>query len=176
MNKYSGQLQSVITEVDPEIELDSILYFQEDEIALHHWENRSVIVIRDSGCIDAFVDDVNGIRLDPDAKSQNFFASKINLFGRRTHLHTDPYQLIWNKWQFNPEIYEWCRRAPITNSNQSPRNFKLKGDYEYWDSKDKCYKHAEVLLPPYYPDMQSEYFSIEVKKIIDDLGFTRKEV
>jgi hypothetical protein len=147
---------------------DLLKYFQEDEVAIHHWDNNSVVRICDDGCIDSFASETIGVRIDPEGKSVSTFAPKINLFGSRINMLTKPNGLVWNKWQFNPALYQMCSSIPL-RSWPSPRNFKLVCDYEVYDPEDG-WSHVQTLIPPYLKDTTPENYSPEVKKIIQDLG------
>lgn len=151
---------------------DRLSYLQEDEVAMHHWENNSVVRICDDGCIDQFVDDTVGIRLDPnkEAQSVNIFAPKVNIYGPRTSLRTKANQLVWNGWQFNPAVYQWCESAPPGAPKPGPRNFTIKGDYEIWNQEKKRWDHAEVLVYPYIKDKAKETYSDGMKDIVRSLG------
>lgn len=142
-------------------------HFQENEVGMSHWANNSVMAIRDNGCVDIFVAETTGIRLDPTAQSANYFSPKINLYGTRTHIRTDPYNFLWNGWKFNPEMYEWCKRAPFTNYSRR-RNFTVSCTYEVltkdgWETRD-------IGIRPYSEDTYKETYSPEVKNILDKLG------
>ncbi len=146
---------------------DTIEYFQKEEVGIHHWDNNSVVRICDDGCIDSFVGETIGIRLDPTAQSANIFSPKVNVFGNRVNLLTNPDGLIWNSWKFNPSIYEWCGIAPLGVST-SPRNFKLMCDYEVKTAKG--WEHVQILLPPYLKDNNPVKYSTDIKNIISGLG------
>jgi hypothetical protein len=165
MNKYSAKLAEVTNKKN--VNENNLKYFQEDEVGLYHWDNNSVVAIRDNGCIDAFVESTVGIRLDSKAQSINMFAPKINMYGTRTHIRTEPYSLVWNKWRFNPELYGWCSSAPL-NVATSPRNFKLVCDYEVLTPDG--WEHVQALVPPYLKDNYQETYSTEVRAIINELG------
>lgn len=145
-------------------------YFQENEVALHHWNNGSTIRICDDGCLDIFANKTTGLRIDPylESPSVSLFAQKINLLSKKTSIYTNPNKLMWNKWLFNSSIYEWCKNAPM-QSDVSPRKFRAKFDYEIWTEEDK-WEHVDILMPPYIKDKEQERFSNFILDTIKGLG------
>lgn len=159
------------TYTNPETIKENIFHFQENEVGLQHWQTDAAIRLCDDGCIDIFSGTTIGLRVDPDevAPSISMFGPQVNVLGKSIHLLTQPNRLLWNNWCFNSQLYEWCRMAPL-GVGASPRNFKLKCDYEVKTSKG--WEHVETLIPPYLKNNVPNRYSDQIKSLISSYGIT----
>lgn len=133
-------------------------FIAEDEIALKHPSNGSVVKVRDDGAIELYVNEDTGMRFDPVDNSITFYGDSVHFASKEMRIHTKPYGFIWNNHNINPYLYYGDK---VGNTRHIPRVTMNAGPET---------ASSPVSVPLFQEQTRKHYYDEKVQTIIDELG------
>lgn len=144
-------------------------FIEENEIALKHPHNDSIVKLTDDGFVDMFAGPALGIRIDPITNTCNIIGDNVNIISKNLNFVTKPNGLVWNGYYFNPELY--------TETN-TERGQRISGTKEYYhethesDPEDRSVRWHEDTwsIRPMVPTESKRRYSEGMIEMMNRLG------